>query len=95
MTSDVEPLDNFDLLTEIVRALVVNPAAVTIEEISKNDFMIHVHPADVGKIIGKSGKTIYIIREIFYRIVALDGERISINVENPLAASGEVEMASC
>ncbi len=90
---DAEPLANPDLLLELVKALVINPAAVVIEEKGDNDYLIHVDPADVGKIIGRGGKTISYIRELFYRVVALDGERISIEVYNPLAK--EQEMASC
>ena len=55
------------LLTEIARALVDNPDGVVVE--SRHDgegtlLRLHVSPDDVGKVIGKQGRTARSLRTI-------------------------------
>ena len=63
-----EPADDMTaLLTEIARALVDNPDSVVVE--SKHDaegtlLRLHVSPEDVGKVIGKQGRTARSLRTI-------------------------------
>lgn len=56
-----------DLLEYVVKAIVDNPEAVVIDE-SESDGLVNlsisVAPQDMGKIIGKQGKTIKAIRKI-------------------------------
>ena len=51
----------------VVRSLVDNPDDVQISEASKDGetiFRISLHPADVGLVIGKGGRTISAIRDV-------------------------------
>jgi uncharacterized protein len=55
------------LMTEIVRALVDDPAAVLVEAIPDNDVTVlrlRVAPSDIGKVIGKQGRTARSLRTI-------------------------------
>ena len=55
------------LMTEIVRALVDEPAAVQLEVIVENDVTVlrlRVAPNDVGKVIGKQDRTARSLRTI-------------------------------
>jgi len=55
------------LMTEIVRALVDDPSAVTVEAIPDNDVTVlrlRVAPTDIGKVIGKQGRTARSLRTI-------------------------------
>jgi len=81
------PLENSDLLAEIVRALVDVPEQVQVEEKTieggaSTVLIIKVAKEDRGKIIGKNGSTIYIIRGLFNRIGSLDGIRLLVEVED-------------
>ena len=56
-----------DLLDFLVRSLVDDPASVKIDESEKNGeqvLEIHVAQADVGKIIGRQGRTVKAIRAV-------------------------------
>ena len=55
------------LVEAIVKALVDNPDEVqvcTIEGEHPNVFQLHVHPSDLGKVIGRQGRTAQAIRTI-------------------------------
>jgi predicted RNA-binding protein YlqC (UPF0109 family) len=55
------------LMKEIVRALVDEPAAVLVEAIADNDVTVlrlRVAPSDIGKVIGKQGRTARSLRTI-------------------------------
>ena len=55
------------LVTEIAQALVDDPAAVKVEAILDQDIAVlrlQVAPADVGKVIGKQGRTARALRTI-------------------------------
>ncbi len=55
------------LMTEIVRALVDDPSAVQVEAIPDNDVTVlrlRVAPTDIGKVIGKQGRTARSLRTI-------------------------------
>jgi hypothetical protein len=86
--SDLNPLTDRDLLEEVVRALVSKPGKVRVEEreISneKTSFLrVIVDPQDVGKVIGKQGRTADAIRTIFMSIASLDKRRVFIEVDEP------------
>ena len=56
-----------ELVTELARALVDHPESVSIEAIPENDgtvLRLRVAPTDVGKIIGKQGRTARSLRTI-------------------------------
>ena len=55
------------LITEIAQALVDDPAAVKVEAVMDQDtavLRLEVAPADVGKVIGKQGRTARSLRTI-------------------------------
>lgn len=85
--ADTDPLEDSDLLTEIVRAMVEIPEAVKVSEKRTGEsewtFWIDVAPVDRGKVIGKMGRTISSIRNIFCSIGALEGKRIVVMVAEP------------
>lgn len=86
--SDLDPLTDKDLLEEVVRALVSNPGRVRVEEREISDqntsfLRVHVDPQDVGKVIGKNGRTADAIRTIFMSIASLDKRRVFIEVDEP------------
>jgi predicted RNA-binding protein YlqC (UPF0109 family) len=56
-----------DLVTEIARALVDNPESVSVEALQDRDgtvLRLRVAPSDVGKVIGKQGRTARSLRTI-------------------------------
>lgn len=55
------------LMTEITRALVDDADAVKVEVITQQDatvLRLHVSPSDIGKVIGKQGRTARSLRTI-------------------------------
>ena len=75
-----------DFLEYVVKALVDKPEAVKVER--KVDEMgvlitLHVDPADMGKIIGRSGNTAKAIRTLL-RVVGLkNNARVNLKIEEP------------
>jgi predicted RNA-binding protein YlqC (UPF0109 family) len=56
-----------ELLAEIARRLVDDPAAVHVEEVVRDDALVlrlHVAPADVGKVIGRQGRIARALRAV-------------------------------
>jgi len=56
-----------DLVAEVARALVDKPEEVSVEAIHDGDgtlLRLHVAPSDVGKVIGKQGRTARSIRTV-------------------------------
>ena len=71
------------LLTSIIKSLVDIPSAVKISEINgtKNMiFEIRCDEHDVGKVIGKSGKTVGALRTIFNSLASKEGRKAIIEV---------------
>jgi len=83
----VAPLQDKELLLELVRALVEYPESARVEEIAVREgtavLKIYVAKEDVGKIIGKGGKTAEALRTIFIGIASLDRRRVFIEIEEP------------
>ena len=55
------------LMTEIAKALVDDPAAVRVEAINEGEstlLRLYVAPSDIGKVIGKQGRTARSLRTI-------------------------------
>ena len=72
-----------DLLLEIIQALVDSPQDITVEQIkggSINIFEVKAKKEDIGKIIGKKGRTIDSVRTIFTAIAAKEKSRITIEI---------------
>lgn len=68
-------------LKHLVRAIVDNPDEVSVDlrSIGKSDLLeIRVHPDDLGRVIGKGGKTATALRTIVNALA--DGKRIRVDV---------------
>lgn len=68
----------------IAKHLVDNPDSVSIDETEPNDktveLTLKVGPDDVGKVIGKSGKTAQAMRTLLTAIAAKDGKRAILKI---------------
>lgn len=76
-----------NLLEFILLHLVQNPDAVEVEEIQLEEennweYIIRVHPEDVGRVIGRQGSTIQAIRTLAKVRAMQDGTRVRISVES-------------
>ena len=72
-----------DLIEYIVRALVDHPGDVRITEVDgerKLIFELRCHQDDVGKVIGKNGKTVGAIRTLLSTAAARQGKRAMLEV---------------
>ena len=72
-----------DLLDFLVRSLVDDPASVKIDESEKNGeqvLEIHVAQADVGKIIGRQGRTVKAIRAVLGIAERKLGKRVQVEI---------------
>jgi predicted RNA-binding protein YlqC (UPF0109 family) len=66
-SDSISPNSVADLVREIAQALVDEPSAVQIESVSREEstvLRLRVAPQDVGKIIGKQGRTARSVRTI-------------------------------
>jgi uncharacterized protein len=64
---DEEATNMVGLVTEIARALVDSPESVSVEAIQEGDgtvLRLRVAPSDIGKVIGKQGRTARSLRTI-------------------------------
>ena len=71
------------LLETIAQALVDNPSAVEITEIDGEKtiiFELRCDAQDIGKIIGKSGKTVGAMRTLLNSIAAKQGRKAMLEV---------------
>lgn len=67
MTHEERPDGMKELVTEIARALVDEPDAVNVEAVVREEntvLRLRVAPSDVGKVIGKQGRTARSMRTI-------------------------------
>jgi len=83
---DDDPMEEHELLTEIALALVSRTSEVYVDRNETKDtthLTIHAAPEDVGKLIGKSGETISVLRKLFGRIAATNGKKTYIHIYEP------------
>ena len=73
-----------DLLEFLARALVDNPEAVSVEGFDEDDgtivLEIHVAEEDVGKMIGRGGRTISSVRTVMRAVASRQDERVLVDV---------------
>lgn len=72
-----------DFVAYIVKNLVDNPESVRINEIGGTNTLIlelTVAKADIGKIIGKQGKTINAIRTLIMAVASRNGLRVNLEI---------------
>jgi len=72
-----------ELIEYIARLLVDDPERVRVDEVKKNDgtlFQLHVAQEDLGKVIGKNGRTARSIRSLLGVLSAKEGRRASLEI---------------
>ena len=70
----------------VVRALVDRPEEVDVREVDGERivvFELRLNPSDVGKVIGKSGRTITAIRTLLTSAAARSGKRVMLEIIEP------------
>lgn len=75
-----------DLLEYIVKSLVTEPDAVSIDEQIDDgnvNLMLTVDPSDMGLIIGKSGQTIRSIRKLLTVRAIAENVRVNLQLNEP------------
>jgi uncharacterized protein len=73
-----------DLVEFLVRALVDDPDAVSVESFEEDDgtvvYEVTVAEDDVGKVIGRSGRTVNALRTVVRAAAMRDGRRVLVDV---------------
>lgn len=72
-----------DLVTYLVTHLVENSEAVQVNEVvgeSTRLYEVRVAPTDLGKLIGKQGRTIRSVRAVVNAAAAHGGTRVAVEV---------------
>ena len=72
-----------ELIEYVVKALVDHPDDLRIAEIEGERTVVYelrCHPDDVGKVIGKSGKTVGAIRTLLSTVAARQNKRAMLEV---------------
>ena len=72
-----------ELIEYVVKTLVDHPDEIRIAEINGERtivFELRCHPDDVGKVIGKSGKTVGAIRTLLSTVAARQNRRAMLEV---------------
>lgn len=87
------PDDMQELVTQIARALVDVPAAVNVEAVERDEstvLRLKVAPTDVGKVIGKQGRTARSVRTILGAVSMKHHHRYTLDIleENHQAGGG-------
>jgi len=72
-----------ELLEFLVRSLVDDPQAVKIEEVENGGdaiLRIHVAQGDVGKVIGRQGRTVKAVRAVLGILERRLGKRVQVEI---------------
>jgi hypothetical protein len=72
-----------DFVEFIARHLVDDPEAIVLERTEKDDkivFRLSVAEADVGKVIGRQGRTAQAIRVLLAAVAAREGKRALLEI---------------
>ena len=75
-----------ELVEEIARALVDHPEQVDVREVDGERvvvFELRLNQTDIGKVIGKSGRTITAIRTLLTSAAAKQGKRAMLEIIEP------------
>ena len=70
----------------VVKELVDFPEQVDIREVDGDRgmlFELRLNPSDIGKVIGKSGRTITAIRTLLISAAAKNGKRVMLEIIEP------------
>ena len=77
------PDDMQELVTQIARALVDIPEAVVVEAVERDEstvLRLRVAPTDVGKVIGKQGRTARSVRTILGAVSMKNHHRYTLDI---------------
>ncbi|MDF2550032.1 MAG: binding protein [Chlamydiales bacterium] len=83
-----------EFVAYIVKNLVDHPDKVVINEIGGTQTLIlelSVEKSDIGKIIGKKGKTINAIRTLLMSVASRNGLRVNLEILEDPSSSSHVE----
>ncbi|HUB18838.1 MAG TPA: KH domain-containing protein [Acidobacteriaceae bacterium] len=83
MKTTERPDDMRELVTQIARALVDLPEAVVVEEVEREEstvLRLRVAPTDVGKVIGKQGRTARSMRTILGAVSMKHHHRYTLDI---------------
>ena len=72
-----------EFLEYLVKHLVEHPDNISIETTEKDDklvFNIRVHESDLGKVIGRKGRTVFALRTLLSALAAKEGKRTIIEI---------------
>ena len=73
-----------DLIEFVVRALVDDPESVSVDSFEEDDgtlvYEVTVAEDDVGKIIGRGGRTVNALRAVVRAAAVRDGRRVLVDV---------------
>jgi uncharacterized protein len=94
MSLQDKPDNMQELVTEIARALVDEPGAVIVEAVEREEstvLRLRVAPSDVGKVIGKQGRTARSMRTILGAVSMKHHHRYTLDIleENQQQAKAE------
>lgn len=95
---DWDPLPDWEILQEVVLALVSKPDQVRVQEKITRDstyFVISVAQEDLGKVIGKNGETVSVLRKLFGRIAAGRGRKTFIQISEPAKIGKQTRNPGC
>ena len=71
------------LLEYLAKSIVNNPDDVTVEEYESGKTVhleLHVHPEDIGRVIGKHGRVANSMRTILRVVAARNGKKVEMDV---------------
>jgi predicted RNA-binding protein YlqC (UPF0109 family) len=83
-----------DLVVELVKNIVDNPEEVSAREVEGEQTTIielTTNPSDIGKVIGKKGRTIKALRTLVNAAAVRQGKRVTVEIVEP---SSEEEQPS-
>jgi predicted RNA-binding protein YlqC (UPF0109 family) len=83
MTHEQMPDNMQELVTEIAKALVDDPNAVMVEAVERDEstvLRLRVAPGDVGKVIGKQGRTARSMRTILGAVSMKHHHRYTLDI---------------
>jgi predicted RNA-binding protein YlqC (UPF0109 family) len=72
-----------DAILFILKRIVDNPDDVSVEEQTEQErtiFVIHVHPSDMGKVIGKQGRIIMAIRDLVKLMATKENKFVDVTI---------------
>ena len=73
-----------DLIEYLARALVDNPDAVSVESYEDEDgtvvFELHVAEDDMGKVIGRGGRTAHALRAVVKAAATGEGSHVLVDI---------------